>query len=254
MVGLWKKQLLETAGSSLKKKGRTRRPKPPKGTGRAFQADRPSPGRERVLKKKVQTTVRDRAEAVEPDHPDLSISRQCELLQISRTAYYYQPQESGDDPDLAVLLAILDELREHPFYGYRKIALAVAFLGVTRKQVRRIMKKAGLRAIYPGKRLSLPEKGHPKYPYLLRGKKIWLPNQVWDIGYYVRPAIRRLCVPRDGDRLVLRARSSHGGHPIRLTRSFVSGHSKMRSAAMGFRRSSILTKAASSPPSRLRVS
>lgn len=93
--------------------------------------------------------------------------------------------EKEEDPDLVVVLAILEELREHPFYGYRKIALAVAFLGVTRKQVRRIMRKAGLRAIYPGKRLSLPNKAHPKYPYLLKGKDIRFPNQAWasDITY-----------------------------------------------------------------------
>jgi len=47
------------------------------------------------------------------------------------------------------------------------------------------MKKAGLRAIYAGKRTSVPIKWHQKYPYLLRGKAIWLPNQVWatDITY-----------------------------------------------------------------------
>jgi putative transposase len=58
-------------------------------------------------------------------------------------------------------------------------------MGVTLKQVRRIMKKAGLRAIFPGKRTSLPAKGYARYPYLLRGKHIWLPNQVWatDITY-----------------------------------------------------------------------
>lgn len=52
-------------------------------------------------------------------------------------------------------------------------------------QVRRIMQRAGLRAIYPGKRTTIPVKWHKKYPYLLRGKKIWLPNQVWaaDITY-----------------------------------------------------------------------
>jgi putative transposase len=56
---------------------------------------------------------------------------------------------------------------------------------VTRKQVRRIMRRAGLQAIYPGKHTSVPAKYHKKYPYLLRGKKIWLPNQVWatDITY-----------------------------------------------------------------------
>jgi putative transposase len=87
--------------------------------------------------------------------------------------------------DLSILKAILDELRQHPFYGYRKIALAVADLGVTEKQVRRIMKKAGLRAVFPGKRTSIAAKNHKKYPYLLRGKSVWLPNQVWatDITY-----------------------------------------------------------------------
>jgi len=62
-------------------------------------------------------------------------------------------------------------------------------MGVTRKQVRRIMKRAGLRAIYAGKRTSMPSKHHRKYPYLLRGKNIWLPNQVWatDITYIKLP-------------------------------------------------------------------
>lgn len=65
------------------------------------------------------------------------------------------------------------------------MSLALADLGVTRKQVRRIMKKAGLRAIFPGKRTSIASKQHPKYPYLLAGKVISFPNQVWatDITY-----------------------------------------------------------------------
>lgn len=47
------------------------------------------------------------------------------------------------------------------------------------------MHQAGLRAIYPGKRTSVPNKQHPVYPYLLEGKRIWMPNQVWatDITY-----------------------------------------------------------------------
>ena len=86
---------------------------------------------------------------------------------------------------MAILGAILAELREHPFYGYRKVWLAIKDLDVTSKQVRRIMKKAGLRAIFAGKKTSIPGKGHKKYPYLLRGKTTWLPNQVWatDITY-----------------------------------------------------------------------
>ena len=84
-----------------------------------------------------------------------------------------------------ILTAILEELKERPFYGYRKIAKALKDMDVTRKQVRRIMRKAGLRAIYPGKRTSIPVKGNAKHPYLLRGKGIHFPNQVWatDITY-----------------------------------------------------------------------
>ena len=90
-----------------------------------------------------------------------------------------------DEQELVILHAILDVLRERPFYGYRKVWRAIADLDVTEKQVRRIMKKAGLRAIFAGKRTSIPAKGHKKYPYLLRGKHVWLPNQVWatDITY-----------------------------------------------------------------------
>ena len=101
------------------------------------------------------------------------------ILGISRSAYYYKPGQTDDERDLAVLKAILDVLGRRPFYGYRKVARELEELGVTRKQVRRIMKRAGLRAIYPGKRTSMPAKQHKKYPYLLRGKAIWLPNQVW---------------------------------------------------------------------------
>jgi putative transposase len=122
---------------------------------------------------------------VEVDHPELSIGQQCELLGISRSSYYYRPKEVSEDPDFAILVVILEVLKEKPFYGYRKIAREIGYLGVTRKQVRRIMRKAGVRAIYPGMQLSRPAKGSKKYPYLLRGKTIWLPNQVWasDITY-----------------------------------------------------------------------
>jgi putative transposase len=124
---------------------------------------------------------------VEHDHKQLSIRRQCELLGISRGSLYYKPEvdQEHEDRDYRLLLEILAVLKERPFYGYRKIAHALQHLGVTRKQVRRIMHRMGLRAIYPGKQLSKPKKGARKYPYLLKDKAIWLPNQVWaaDITY-----------------------------------------------------------------------
>lgn len=116
---------------------------------------------------------------------DLSISKQCSLLGISRSAYYYQPVPIVNKEEIEQIRAIRDELQQHPFYGYRKIAEALKHLKVTRKQVRLLMQKSGLRAIYPKKRLSISCKQHEKYPYLLKDMHIWLPNQVWatDITY-----------------------------------------------------------------------
>ena len=115
----------------------------------------------------------------------LTIKRQCELLGISRTAYYYKPESAENEESIKILKAIMDELKLHPFYGYRKIAEALKEMRITKKQVRLIMAKAGLRAIYPKKRQIKTCKEHEKYPYLLKNKDIWLPNQVWatDITY-----------------------------------------------------------------------
>lgn len=125
---------------------------------------------------------------VEPDNDSLSIKDQCGLLGISRSSYYYKPQNANENWEIEMLKAILEELTKRPFYGYRKIAKALQeerHINITRKQVRRLMKKAGLRAIYPKKNLSKPRKEHKKYPYLLKNKRISFPNQVWatDITY-----------------------------------------------------------------------
>ncbi len=115
----------------------------------------------------------------------LTIQNQCDLLGISRSAYYYKPDLDLYEKEILILEAIINELKVHPFYGYRKIAIALSDMEVTRKQVRRIMRKFGLRAIFPKRNLSKAIKLHQKYPYLLRNKLIWLPNQVWatDITY-----------------------------------------------------------------------
>lgn len=124
---------------------------------------------------------------VEPDHEFLSIKEQCELLGIKRANYYYKPQNAKEDWEVDMIIAIMEELTDKPFYGYRKIAVALQNrdFDITRKQVRRLMNKAGLKAIYPKRNLSKARKDHKKYPYLLRNKRISFPNQVWatDITY-----------------------------------------------------------------------
>ena len=115
----------------------------------------------------------------------LKIKEQCDLLGIHRSLFYYKERDKLRTEEILILKAILEELEIHPFYGYRKIAMALKDMGVTIKQVRRIMRKSGLRAIYPKKNFSKSSKKHKKYDYLLRNMKIWLPNQVWatDITY-----------------------------------------------------------------------
>ena len=126
-----------------------------------------------------------------PEYKDLSVAKQCELLAISRTAYYYTPDTTNEDGDLKDLQLILDVLRKIPFYGYRKISrqLLPEHAHLTWKRVRRIMHRFGLRAIYARMNLSKRRQDHKVYPYLLRNKEIRYPNQVWasDITYLRLP-------------------------------------------------------------------
>ena len=119
------------------------------------------------------------------------MKKQCDLLGISKTAYYYSPRTEKENKDIADLNLILAALQKIPFYGYRKISrqLIAEHPHMSRKRVRRIMKRFGLRAIYAKRGLSGANKQHKKYPYLLKGKIIRHPNQVWasDITYLSLP-------------------------------------------------------------------
>jgi putative transposase len=121
----------------------------------------------------------------------LSVSRQCELLQLPRSSYYYEPaQESAEN---LTLMALLDrEYTDHPFLGSRGLTAWLRGEGypVNRKRVQRLMRLMGLEAVYPKPRLSVGGAGHKVYPYLLRGVVIERPDQVWstDITYIPLPA------------------------------------------------------------------
>jgi putative transposase len=115
-----------------------------------------------------------------------SIRRQCELLEISRTAYYYQP--CPETQENLQLMRQLDELHlENPVYGSRRLTVMLHRQGseVNRKRVVRLLKIMGIEAIYPRGSLSQPGEGHEIFPYLLKGLEINGPNQVWcmDITY-----------------------------------------------------------------------
>jgi putative transposase len=111
----------------------------------------------------------------------LSIARQCELVGLPRSTWYYAPV--GETAENLELMRQIDELYlRWPFYGSRKMAEE---LGVNRKRVQRLMRRMGLQAIYPKRRTTWPKEGHKVYPYLLRDIQITRPDQVWatDITY-----------------------------------------------------------------------
>ncbi len=119
-------------------------------------------------------------------HPGLSLSRQCRLLMIGRSSFYYAPK--GESPSSLVLMRRIDELfLKCPFYGSRQMARQLRREGVCagRHRVRRLMRLMGLQAIYQAPRTSEPHPAHRIYPYLLRGLAIDRRNQVWcaDITY-----------------------------------------------------------------------
>ena len=120
------------------------------------------------------------------DQPGLSLSRQCRVLAISRSSFYYAPK--GESPENLALMRRIDELfLKYPFYGSRQMVRQLLREGITvgRHRVRRLMRLMGLEAIYQKPRTSDPHPAHRIYPYLLRGMMIETPNRVWcaDITY-----------------------------------------------------------------------
>ena len=117
---------------------------------------------------------------------ELSIRRQCELVVVARSGFYYEPVP--ETPENLALMRQLDELHlAHPVYGHRRLTalLRRAGLEINRKRVRRLLQVMGVEAVYPKRCLSQPGEGHRIYPYLLEGLAITGPDQVWcsDITY-----------------------------------------------------------------------
>jgi putative transposase len=117
---------------------------------------------------------------------ELSIRRQCELMGISRSGFYYEPLPESEE-NLRYMRR-LDELHlDYPVYGSRRLTALLQREGweVNRKRVARLLQRMGVEAVYPKRSLSQPGEGHRIYPYLLQGLEISGPDQVWcsDITY-----------------------------------------------------------------------
>jgi putative transposase len=123
---------------------------------------------------------------IEPRQKIISVARQCELLNLSRSSYYYVSEK--DDRYNQLLMNLIDaQFTNTPFYGVPKMTAWLRRQGhpVNQKRIRRLMRLMGLEAIYPKPRLSNANPEHKKHPYLIRNMIIDHPDQVWcaDITY-----------------------------------------------------------------------
>jgi putative transposase len=117
----------------------------------------------------------------------LSIERRCALIGLPRSTYYYCPRIGESIDNIAIMHQIDRIYTAHPEFGVPRITdqLHVDGLSVNHKRVARLMRLMGLQALLPGPHTSRPHPDHTIYPYLLRGRTIKHPDEVWasDITY-----------------------------------------------------------------------
>ena len=121
----------------------------------------------------------------------LSVTRQAQLLGISRGSVYYLPRPVSDS-DLA-LMRRLDELHlEHPFLGARMLRDQLARQGIHagRRHIGALMQRMGITALAPQPGTSKRAPGHKIYPYLLRKVAVTRANQVWALDTTYIPMAR----------------------------------------------------------------
>ena len=128
----------------------------------------------------------ERREMIRKENTDLSQTRQCKLLKISRSSIYYTPV--GFDQATIDLMHEIDRIfTKYPFFGSRQITAYLPQSGFSagRHPVRHLKAIMGLQSIYKGPNTSKKHPQHRVYPYLLRKLAITRPNQVWcsDITY-----------------------------------------------------------------------
>lgn len=126
---------------------------------------------------------------VDNQNNSLSIRRQCELLGLYRSNYYYTHQPAVSNEDLYIMQMIDRINTKRPFFGVPRITtqLHKENIVVNHKRVYRLMQVMGIQAIYPKPNVSKSDPSHKIYPYLLKDLHIVRPNQVWGVDItYIR--------------------------------------------------------------------
>ena len=125
---------------------------------------------------------------IEPQNNRLSIVKQCAILSVHRSKYYYEPiAESAEN--LSIMLWLDKQYFDTPFFGVLRLTTELQSLGyaVNAKRVRRLMKFVGWKTLYQPPRTTIADKASYKYPYLLKGMVFERANQVWEIDITYLP-------------------------------------------------------------------
>ncbi len=135
-------------------------------------------------------SVEEKVRLIDKQSSEISIRRQCGLLGLNRSDYYYERRPEVSDEDKIIMDEIDRIHTKRPYYGRPRINWQLAengYCGINHKRVYRLMKVMGITALFPKRDLSKPNPNHKIYPYLLNGLSIVRPNQVWGVDItYIR--------------------------------------------------------------------
>ena len=122
----------------------------------------------------------------EQNHRELSLVKQCELLEVSRSGLYYEPVKESEE-NLSIMRLLDEQYLKTPFYGVERLLVLLVVMGyrINRKRLRRLLRLQGWQTLYPQARTTRIDPAAYKYPYLLKDLEVKRKNQVWaiDITY-----------------------------------------------------------------------
>ena len=164
--------------------------------------------------------ARELRKLVDHDHPELTVSRQCELLGLPRSTLYYKPVQVSES-SLRIMARIDSLYLEDPTAGSRRMVqyLARDDIPISRDRVRNLMRRMGLRAIYQRPRTTVPGSPSERFPCLVDLQQLTAPDQVWATDITYIPLRRAFCTwwPLP---ICSHGMCSAGNSPTALTRSF----------------------------------
>ena len=144
-----------------------------------------------MVEKKLPDTLEVRRGVIDPTNMAISVRRQCELVGLNRSTWYYAPKPESEE-NLRVMRLLDEQYTRTPFDGWPRMTAYLRGQGeeINHKRVQRLRQVMGLQAVYPKPRTTVSAPGHQVYPYLLRGLAITHPRQVWSADITYIPMIR----------------------------------------------------------------